>query len=414
MRWDVVLERLSQKKLNPEVTRKKLRRIALAAERNKSHGFRARVGKMGEPEQVMDEQSRQEVYRYLARVRLEKPVVRNPEAARVQFEHVLGVLTRCAGGEGWKVVDGRPVTGEGGAETPFFWRPKERRPEFVVPALTPEVMTHFFEGVYERDEHIRVIHAAVENYVATLAAWKEDNSVEVARGHVLLKGKPAGCKTTVLERLKKWYETACPGAERMTFVDAQTATRAGLENWLLDRAEQGELADIVVFEELEKQQPLDTLLPLVSVMGSGYIAKLNAFVGQRKQLANVLVFATCNDEGAIRCWRNGAIWSRFAKKLHCPRPSKELMGRILLDTVTRVGGDPAWAERALEFAYEVIPRVVGHPMEDPREIKGLLDGQDRLLDGSYQRDLLTILQAERDEVRGDRQRRRAESGRPGR
>ena len=48
---------------------------------NKSAVFAA-VSKMGEPEQVMDEQSRQEVYRYLARVRLEKPVVRNPEAAR--------------------------------------------------------------------------------------------------------------------------------------------------------------------------------------------------------------------------------------------------------------------------------------------------------------------------------------------
>jgi hypothetical protein len=404
------LERLSQKKLNAEVTRKKLRRIALATERNKSLGFRGRVFKVGEPEVVTDEESSQEVYRYAAVVRVEKPAARNPETARAQFEHVLGVLTRCAGGEGWKVVDGK----EAGTDTPLFWRPPERRPEFVVPALTPDVMATYFHGIYERDEHIRVIHAAVENYVATLAAWKKDNSVEVARGHVLLKGKPAGCKTTILERLKKWYESACPGAERMTFVDAQTTTRAGLENWLLDKAEQGELADIVVFEELEKQQPLDGLLPLVSVMGSGYIAKLNALVGHRKQLANILVFATCNDEGVIRSWRNGAIWSRFAKKLHCPRPSKELMRRILLDTVTRVGGDPAWAERALEFAYEVMPQVVGHPMDDPREIKGLLDGRDRLLDGTYQRDLLTILQAERDEVRADRQRRRAESARVGR
>lgn len=82
----------------------------------------------------------------------------------------------------------------------------------------------------------------------------------------------------------------------MTFVDATTASKAGLENWLLDKAETGTLAEIIVLEEIEKQ-PLDNLLTLVSLMGSGYVAKLNARVGHRKELANVLVWATCNDEG---------------------------------------------------------------------------------------------------------------------
>ena len=101
------------------------------------------------------------------------------------------------------------------------------------------------------------------------------------------------------------------GASDVTFVDMHTATRAGVENWLLDRAEAGELADIVVFEELEKLQPLDNLLPLVSVMGGGYVSKLNAHVGHR-QLANILVWATCNDEVAHpAARRSGAIWSRF-------------------------------------------------------------------------------------------------------
>lgn len=91
--------------------------------------------------------------------------------------------------------------------------------------------------------------------------------------------------------------------------------------------------------------------------------------------------------------------------------SRALMGRILRDTVAGMGGDPAWADRALEFAYEVMPTVVGYPMDDPREIKGLLDGRDRLLDGSYQQDLLAILKAEADEARADRQQRRARSQR---
>src|SRR5262249_17420309 len=43
----------------------------------------------------------------------------------------------------------------------------------------------------------------------------------------------------------------------------------------LDKARDGELAEVVVLEEIEKVKPLDALLPLVSVMGSGYLAKMN-------------------------------------------------------------------------------------------------------------------------------------------
>jgi hypothetical protein len=385
------------------VTRQKLRRIAAAAERNKSLGFAGRVGKVDEPTLVIDEVTRAEVYRYLVKLRLEKASVRSPTAAQSQFEHVLGVVSRCAQSEGWKVVEHT----KDGEESPFLWPTREPRPEWAVPPLTDEVMATFFQGVYERDEHIRIIHDAVIDYVTTLAAWRKDHSVEVARSHLLLKGKPAGAKTTLFERFKKWYETASPGADHVTFVDMQTATKAGLENWLLDQAERGDLADIVVLEEIEKLQPLDNLLPLVSLMGSGYIAKLNARVGHRRQLANILVWATCNDETLVRRWRNGAIWSRFSKKLHCARPSRELMKRILLDTVERIGGNPAWADKALEFAYDIMPKAVGYPLDDPREIKGLLDGRDRLLDGSYQLDLLAVIRAEAEEVRADRQKESA-------
>src|SRR5437773_2387425 len=40
------------------------------------------------------------------------------------------------------------------------------------------------------------------------------------------------------------------GHERVTFVDRHAATKAGLENWLLDKAENDELADVVVLEEV--------------------------------------------------------------------------------------------------------------------------------------------------------------------
>jgi hypothetical protein len=342
-----------------------------------------------------------EEYRYAVKLRLEKSG--EEEGAERQLGKVLKAVARCAEGQGWTILnkDLSPVQADEGACLVVTGR--DTRPPFEVPALTDGVLKEFFAGVYERDEHIRVIHDAVTNYVATLNAWREDPSVEVARSHILLKGKPAGAKTSVFERFKAWYEAASPGAERVSFIDMHVSTRAGIEDYLLDKAEQGELGDIIVLEEIEKQAHLDNLLPLVSLMGSGHVSKLNARVGHRRKLANVLVWATCNDEGLIRRWRNGAIWSRFAKKLHCPRPSRELMRRILLDTVEKMGGDPDWADLALSFAYDVVPQVTGAPMDDPREIKGLLEGRDRLIDFSYQQDLLTILRAERKEGRADRQ-----------
>ena len=49
-------------------------------------------------------------------------------------------------------MDGRRGEGEDWGNA-LCWRPKERRPGFVVPALTPEVTDPLIRWVYERDEH---------------------------------------------------------------------------------------------------------------------------------------------------------------------------------------------------------------------------------------------------------------------
>jgi hypothetical protein len=63
-------------------------------------------------------------------------------------------------------------------------------------------------------------------------------------------------------------------------------------------------------------------------------------------------------------------------------------------------------DKSLEFAFDRLPQMGFAPMEDPRALKGLLDGRDRLLNETYQADILAILQAEADELRADRGRRR--------
>jgi hypothetical protein len=56
-------------------------------------------------------------------------------------------------------------------------------PPFDPPPLTAEVLRTHFRGIYERDAHIRLIHDSVRAFARTL---------KLARGHVLLKGKPGG------------------------------------------------------------------------------------------------------------------------------------------------------------------------------------------------------------------------------
>src|SRR4051794_40053662 len=99
MRWDLVLERRTKNRLNADITRKKLRQIAAAAERNRAMGFTGRVGKLGEPELVTDEDAG-EVWRYRVKLRLEKAGAEG-EDVDGQFRQVLAVVSRLAEAFGW-------------------------------------------------------------------------------------------------------------------------------------------------------------------------------------------------------------------------------------------------------------------------------------------------------------------------
>lgn len=387
MHWDVLLERRTQNRLNEDVTKKKLRHIAAAAERNKAFNFRARVSKWSEPVEILGE-DQQPQYLYRMKIRLEKVNVRSTDAANKQYERILGVATKSANRHQWQVVDGSYSPGvEEGSEKEALEPIVEPRPVFQLPDLTEDAILRHFSGVYERDAHIRLVHDSMKTYSKTGGA---------TRSHILLHGLPAGCKTTLFKRFKSFYEEGSE-VERVVMVDGPTMSKAGLENWLLDLAESGLLPEVVIIEEIEKQN-MDNLLTLLSLMGSGYISKMNARVGKREALANCAIWATCNDSSLLKGFRNGALWSRFTHKLHCKRPGRDLMLKILLRQVDELGGKHEWADKAIEFAYETIPSIFSKPWDDPREIIGLLDGGDRLLDKSYQKDKLEVIKSEVDEL----------------
>lgn len=378
MRWDLILVRKTKNRINPDITRRKLKKVAESATRNKSLGFQTKLGRMDEPTLVLDEEAKEELYRYSVRLRVSKPCVRNPETVGEKFEHVLNVLKRCAESEGWEVHPDHRERGEVGvgpmpaAATLDTFKP---------PELTPGVFDTFFGDVYERDAHIRTVHGAVVN------AIESDGKL---LSHILLYGLPGSCKTKLTERLKSWYEHGSK-AERVSFVDGTTMTKAGLENWLLDLADGGTLPEVLVVDELEKQ-PMDNLLCLNNVMGSGVLTKLNARTGNVRTRTRFVVIGLCNDEEAIKKFRSGALWSRFTHKLRCVRPSRELCEFILRQEVSKLpGGKDEWADAALSFGWDQLGQ------RDIREIKGHLDGRDRLLSGEWQMDQMSIIAAARAE-----------------
>jgi SpoVK/Ycf46/Vps4 family AAA+-type ATPase len=216
---------------------------------------------------------------------------------------------------------------------------------------------------------------------------------------VILYGPPTGAKTSMLKAFKTWYEAPDGGrVERFSLLDTTTLSKAGLERWILKKARRKELPEILGLEEIEKFNP-DNLLSLLAIMDDrGTLSRLNATEGYQEESAPVLVVATCNDAEAFQQFAKGALWSRFKKRLYCARPNRDLMRKILLREVVQIpGGNSRWADEAMRFAYEVYPKETGKVMADPREIIGLLDGRDRLLDGSCQKDCLAVYMAEKEE-----------------
>ena len=367
MHLDVEMQKLAKIRIPDDTLTRGLTGLAEAAARNKKLSLAVEEVEARPPE-LVDSPEGGTRLRYPARIRLRQTRARSPEKALKGFRHAFGLLAKRAAAKGWEVLGEPP--GEP-ASLPAVTRPP--RPPFLLPDLTPEVVSEAFAGIYERAAHVRIIHDAARTFVAT---------GRCQASHVLLHGEPAAAKSTLFRCFKALYERGSE-VERVVFIDAQTMTKAGLEDWLLQRAADGSLPEIIVLEELEKQGEA-VLLPLISVMGSGYLAKTNARVGRRVEHMPILVWGTCNNEKCLREFHDGALWSRFTHKLPCRRPGRAVMRQILVRAVAKRGGSPAWVEPALDLGYDLLQT------DDPREILGLLDGGDRLLTGEYQADYVSV------------------------
>lgn len=377
MRWIVNAERLSVNRLQPEKVIQALKTIARVAQRNSKLAFKGKLISVSRPKLKLSP-SGDEGFLYRGQIEL---VTTNEDIHKAEkdYEYVVRQLNRKAETKDWKIVEydnikQKEILGAG---------PIVIERNFKPPALTLDVYDKFFSGIYEREAHIRWIHDVLANFIET----------NCKPGHILLYGDVSAAKTTLLERIKGWYEANSESdSEIISILDGPQCTKAGFENWLIDNYQAGTMPYAVIIEEIEKQN-LDNFLPLLSVMESCRLRKLNAKT-QFDQEIRLCVLATCNDEQKIMGHKKGALWSRFNNKIPCDKPSRDIVRKVLLDKVNERGGKVEWTDAILKFVYDEYPKVMGgsfYGHGDLREILGLLDRRDNLLDGTAQRDILSIM-----------------------
>lgn len=235
---------------------------------------------------------------------------------------------------------------------------------------TPEDYMRFFKHLYGLDAQIRIIYDAVKSA-------KRTNFLK--RNAVILFGSPGCGKTDTLLAFRHML-----GENSCFTLDATSMTKAGAEKLLLELEN---VPPILIIEEIEKCNPLN--LPwLLGVMDQrAEIHKVNARIGSVKREARCLVLATANNFPEFQGIMSGALASRFKHPVAFPRPSREVLEKIMQRECREIDGNPAWVKPALDYALNV------ERTDDPRRLMAILDGGDRLLSGEYQKDLISIRSA---------------------
>jgi hypothetical protein len=241
-----------------------------------------------------------------------------------------------------------------------------------------------FSGIFSREPQIRTVLSSVKSFLSTNGQ---------RRNHVLLYGLPACAKTQILLRLKQFL-----GEGAVVTLDATSTTQAGIYKLFLDDLDD-DIPPFVVIEEIEKTAEDALRVWLGALDDRGELRKMNFNMNRVREI-RVLCMATANDKilfdklmGGSGS-RPGALSSRFVNQLYCERPDEKVLEMILRRDITKYGGKEEWIEPALKLAREI-------NTNDPRKVLAFLDGGDRLLEGSYQEDIVKVMEKETEEMHAD-------------
>lgn len=230
-----------------------------------------------------------------------------------------------------------------------------------------EIANHpAFNRIFGRNHQIRALMSAVKSFLETDGKRSS---------HVCLDG-PAGCgKTQLLKSLVSiWGDGCC------LKLDATATSKAGVEKMFFD--ELPEIPPFCVMEEIEKCDESGLTVWLGALDDRKEIRKVN-FRTQKVRRVNFLALCTSNNRQKFDKIMDGALSSRFKHKWLCPRPDRNILRMILQRDVNENGGNPDWVEPCLNLAEQI-------GTDDPRLVLAFLDGGDRLLDETYQKDILAI------------------------
>lgn len=221
-----------------------------------------------------------------------------------------------------------------------------------------------FSHVYDRQDQIEIVLSAIR-------AGYESNWEN--RFHVVLHGPPACGKTEIMSCVKSMI-----GADGYMEYDATATTQAGA---IKDLDERIELPRLMVVEELEKVDE-GSLRWMLSVLDHRAEIRKTTYRGVIQRSTKLLCLATVNDYELFGKMMYGALASRFAHHVYCPRPSRKILQRILDREVQKEKGDARWIKPAIDFCEQ-------HGITDPRKATAIcLCGREKLLTGEYQKRLV--------------------------
>lgn len=254
-------------------------------------------------------------------------------------------------------------------------------PEVLLSGTDQEIENYeVFKGIYGRSAQIRtamsVLHAAF--------------STKMQRRHnILFWGYPGCAKSHLVSGIKDLI-----GKNAFLELDSTSTTKAGIEKIFLESLDKG-IPPVVIIEEIEKTDENALRVWLSALDERREIRKVNFNVAKVRKPLDIVCIATANDKIAFdKLFRasnqegRGALSSRFTKQIYCPRPEPSIMKRILERDIKEYGGKKQWIEPCINLYQQL-------EITDPREVLGLLVGGDRLLDQSFQNDLLKIHQQQK-------------------
>lgn len=246
-----------------------------------------------------------------------------------------------------------------------------------------------FTGIYGLGAQIRMCMDAIYQAVSTEG--------KVCH-HILLWGEPGAAKTTVGLAICEWLQLCIPsdlGVKSSAWINIDSATGPGLRNSFLKKWRSTGIPPIIGFEEAEKVGE-----DVWKCMLGGLDSRQRMMVLHARQSSSAatrfLAIAIVNNKSIFDKFlggytENGEIHpgplsSRFSTKVEVARPDQDTMYEILMREINTYGWEDSWADAAMNIAKEL-------KTNDPREILRFLDGKERLLDGSYLKDIVATRMA---------------------